>query len=68
MTTEDTYLLKIAEFDLCRHSVSGALKTLKAGARHAGRSGQQILVLKSDMDDLIRRVAELDAIKRPQSR
>ncbi len=68
MNNEETYLLKIAEFDLCRNRVSGAMKTLKTGARLAGKSGRQILVLRSEMDELIRIVADLDKITWPKSK
>ncbi len=65
LSREDVLTLKIAEHVLCRDMLSSAVASLLRGARKAGKSGVQKLVLAADLDELERRMQQADSVKWP---
>lgn len=67
LSREEVLTLKIAEHVLCRAQLALAVASLLRGARKAGKSGVQKLVLAADLEELERRMQQADSIKWPNN-
>lgn len=65
LTKEETLALKLAEFDLQRSATCRAMIRLIESAQRIGKSGNQVAVLRSRMDEVAQECDKLNAIKWP---
>lgn len=68
LSREEVLTLKIAEHVLCRDQLALAVASLLRGARKAGKSGVQKLVLSADLEELERRMQQADSVKWPNTK